>query len=292
MSSNTKLAAERLLKLADAIEEEAYDNTYFVCDSCNHTASLKTINGKRKEEANKNNVIHIANVTVNDDVTCVACGGKMSYVPTESSMKFYIEAENDDEDDTEKELDIFEPVDEQDKIDKEEELPGEESLPEDISPEEPSPEEPSSEEPSSEEPPKETLEDEEKIPPVEDESEMTEDITEKSDAPPSDEEKVEGIPPKSDEEESDTVPPMDETEPSPEKEITSPEESDSDIVPPEDTGEPVIEETVEEDVMEGKPKKKKKNKNIDFPQEETPKFEKIPKEANDAFWASVKKYSI
>lgn len=295
MSSNTKLAAERLLKIADAIEEEAYNNTYFVCDSCNHTASLKTINDKRKEAAKNSNVLHVANVTVNDDIVCLACGGKMSYVPTENSMKFYVEAENDEEEDTGEELDIFEPVDEQNKKNKEEELPGDGLLPEET---------------SLEESPEGTPKEEEGAPPVEEESEMSENITEEKGAPSVEEEsekditEEDGAPlveeeseediPGENEEETDSVPSTDETGiPSEEKEedVDIPE-GDSDIAPTEDTGEPVIEETVEEDVLEEKPKKKKKNKDIDFPQEETPKFEKIPKDASDAFWASVKKYSI
>lgn len=275
MSSNMKLAAERLFKLADAIEEEAYNSTYFVCDDCNHTASLKDINERRKQAAEKNNVLHIAKVTVNDNITCVACGGKMAYVPTNSSMKYYVEAEGDEDEDDEENLDIFEPVDESGEKDKEE-TPGNETPPDDIPSEEPSQETP----------------EEEKIPPVDDESEMKEDITEDNNIPSTEEEKTEDILPESDEEKSDIVPPMEETSPEEEKEDITPPEEDSDIIPPGDTDEPVMEETVEEDVMEEKPKKKKKNRDIDFPQKETPKFEKIPKDANDAFWLSVKKYSI
>jgi hypothetical protein len=103
MGSNMKLATERLLKIADDLEREAAENTFFVCDGCNHTASLADINKKRKLASSVFKVKRTANVSVNDAVTCVACGGKMSYVPTESSEKFYVESEDTG-------ADIFEPV--------------------------------------------------------------------------------------------------------------------------------------------------------------------------------------
>ena len=36
----------------------------------------------------------------------------------------------------------------------------------------------------------------------------------------------------------------------------------------------------------------KKKKDIDFSKGDTPKFEKMPKDAQDAFWKSVQKYSL
>ena len=227
MESNMKLAAERLLKIADDLEKEAADNTYFVCDGCNHTASLASINGKRRIAAEKHNVSHVANVTVNDAVTYLACGGKMSYVPTDESSKFYVEAVDDPEGESE-ELDIFESVDDQEKKKDEQGLP--EDIPEDI--------------PEAEESPEEKAPSLEKGP-VED--------------------KPLEISDKSPEEVSDMeAPKMDE---------------------------PVIEETVTEDVVEKKPAKKKK-KDIEIPKEDVPKFEKMPKEARDAFFAAVAKYSV
>ena len=48
MENRMKLAAEKLYKLADELEKSAFENTYFVCNRCNHTASLADINAKRK----------------------------------------------------------------------------------------------------------------------------------------------------------------------------------------------------------------------------------------------------
>jgi hypothetical protein len=110
MGSGIKLAAEKLMKIASELEKEASVNTYFVCDRCNHTASLSEINSRRKVAAEESTIEHVAAITVNDIITCVACGGKMAYVPTEDSEKYYVEAEEDDLGD-----DIFEPVDEREE---------------------------------------------------------------------------------------------------------------------------------------------------------------------------------
>lgn len=88
-----KQAAEDLLKIADEIEVQADSVTQFVCDKCNHTATLAKINEKRKtaaKEAGEN--VTVGSVTVNDQVACPACDdGVMSYVASEESEKFYIE---------------------------------------------------------------------------------------------------------------------------------------------------------------------------------------------------------
>ena len=141
MDSNIKMAAQRLMKLADSIEKEASEKTYFVCDCCNHTASLSDINQKRSSVAKGMGIEHVASVTVDDKISCPACDGKMSYVATEDSMKYYMEAEEEPllppvdqeseeetetetpeglEVDKEEEKSIFDPVDEQDKKDDEE----------------------------------------------------------------------------------------------------------------------------------------------------------------------------
>lgn len=91
-----KEAAQELLKVADDIEAEAAQVTKFVCDSCNHTATLATINAKRKqaaEDAGEN--VSVSEVTVNDKIVCPACDeGTMSYQATEESERFYVEPES------------------------------------------------------------------------------------------------------------------------------------------------------------------------------------------------------
>lgn len=98
-----KEAAEQLNKIADELEVQADEVTKFVCDECNHTASLATINAKRKtaaEEAGENVVVE--RVTVNDVLSCPACdSGTMSYQASEESDAYYISPKtaDDDEDD-------------------------------------------------------------------------------------------------------------------------------------------------------------------------------------------------
>lgn len=99
-----KEAAQELLKVAEDIEKEAEAVTNFVCESCNHTATLETINARRKEVAKEagENVV-VSNITVNDVVSCPACGGDMKYSATEASEQYYInpqkEADDDENDD-------------------------------------------------------------------------------------------------------------------------------------------------------------------------------------------------
>lgn len=132
--------AEKLLEIADKLEKEAEENTYFVCMDCNHTATLSDINKKRKVAAEKLNLEEVEKVTVNDIIKCAACGGKMMYVPTEDSERYYIEAaeeeeelkdieeedkdenEKDDKDEDEKVEDEKDKEDEKIKVMKEEEF--------------------------------------------------------------------------------------------------------------------------------------------------------------------------
>jgi len=253
MGSGIKLAAEKLMKIANELEKEASVNTYFVCDRCNHTASLSEINSRRKVAAEKSKIEHIAAITVNDIITCVACGGKMAYVPTEDSEKYYIEAEEDDLGD-----DIFEPVNE-----------GEETKETDIieeTPEAPmeapegTPEETSE---VSEEMPSEIPEDKEEI-----KTEDTEDISEglpESDEPPALEDKTD-----------EDISVEEETVPEDTGEIS--EEGISEEISPEDVS---TEDSDEEDTN-----------GVDLPKKDVPKFEKIPKEAQLGFWKAVAKYSL
>jgi len=94
-----KQASEELLKIADEIEKEAAAVTQFVCEGCNHTATLATINAKRVEAAQSTGQeVVVAQVGVEDVLSCPACGGKMAYQPTEESQKYYINVKADDED--------------------------------------------------------------------------------------------------------------------------------------------------------------------------------------------------
>jgi len=89
-----KEAAEELLKVADAIDTEAAEATQFVCNKCNHTATLAQINERRKQaaaEAGDN--VTVADITVNDKLECPACDGVMAYNETEASSGFYFDPE-------------------------------------------------------------------------------------------------------------------------------------------------------------------------------------------------------
>jgi len=310
MGSNIKFAAETLFKIADKLEKEAAENTYFVCDSCNHTASLSDINAKRKVAGEGHNVKRVANVSVNDGVACLACGGKMAYVPTETSQKYYVEAEDTEEDTG---SDIFEPVDQQGEVNDGEpsnapvgEVPapeGEEGTPdsENVAPDSENDTPPSVEQDTPDtgedvsKDPSDTTEiadydgtpDGEDTPedaPTDGEPAMEETPDMGNDAPTDGETSdiespISGTP---DSEPSESEDPMSET----------PSEGDSD-----NSGEnPVTEETVTEDTLEGAPEDgtedNSDNENVEIPKKDVPKFEKIPKDAGDAFWISVAKYSM
>jgi len=87
-----KTAAQKLMDMADAIDRQAAEESFFVCRACNHTASLASINDKRVKVASEQGVQDVEAVTVNDTITCPACGDGMSYVPTEFSERYYVEA--------------------------------------------------------------------------------------------------------------------------------------------------------------------------------------------------------
>jgi len=110
-----KQAAEELLKIADDMENEADKVTKFVCADCNHTATLETINQRRKEAAEKSGKsVSVSKITVNDRVTCAACGGTMEYYPTEESQAYYFEpkqAKSKKTEEGEEEVDASEPID-------------------------------------------------------------------------------------------------------------------------------------------------------------------------------------
>jgi hypothetical protein len=83
-------AAEELLKIADEIDREAAEVTTFVCDKCNHTASMISINERRKTAAEEVNA-EAADITVNDKLACPACDGVMAYQETEASAAYYFD---------------------------------------------------------------------------------------------------------------------------------------------------------------------------------------------------------
>ncbi len=111
-----KKAAEELLKIADDIEKEAEEVTQFVCTECNHTATLASINGQRKEAAeNSEDNVTVNDVTVNDTLQCPACTGTMAYAASEASDAYYFDpekkADDSEEDDDDKKKKASEPVD-------------------------------------------------------------------------------------------------------------------------------------------------------------------------------------
>jgi hypothetical protein len=279
MESNIKLAAERLLKIADTFEKEASENTFFVCDSCNHTASLADINKKRKTASEQHQVKRVASVKVTDVVACVACGGKMAYVPTETSQKYYIEAE--DTEDTG--VDIFEPVDEQGK-DKDEGSdeptlpPSDEAAPDAVPTDEATPEAAPTEEAA----------------PAEDKAmDMPPEVTPEGEGAPPEKASEEDVAPA----EGDTPDEKDPTDlevpeggAPPEGNVTPTDEGtpEGDAVMEEVVPGDVADETTE-DLPEEKPTK---NPKVELPKADVPKFEKMPKDAADAFWKAVQKYSM
>jgi hypothetical protein len=91
-----KQAAENLLKVAEAIDQQAAEVSTFVCDKCNHTTTLAKINASRKKVAGEiGENVTVSDVTVNDKVHCPApdCEGVLSYKETEESKGYYYDPE-------------------------------------------------------------------------------------------------------------------------------------------------------------------------------------------------------
>jgi hypothetical protein len=89
-----KKTAQDLIKLAEKLEKEASDNSYFICSSCNHTATLTQINDRRAKYAAQDTTVVLNNkVTVNDTIACgvPGCDGKMAYVASDESEKYYVD---------------------------------------------------------------------------------------------------------------------------------------------------------------------------------------------------------
>lgn len=259
-----KTAAEKLLNLSEKIEKQASDSSYFICDRCYHTANLTTINDRRKKAAFANKVAKVKEATVNDKVSCPACEGSMSYVETADSRRFYVEAADD--------LPMLT-----------DETPPEDTPPEDV---EKTPEEDTGEIP----PVDETAPEGEPAP----EGETTpEDIFKPVDEQEKEQEQAEGLDLSFEGEEpaTDEVQPTEGEQPM-EKEKDIKEVSDGGVVPEGEmpAKDEDVPEVVEEEVPEeGKKPGRRKKEEVEFPKKETPKFEKMTKEASD-FERRVAKY--
>jgi len=101
MEFDMSKTASELLKIADAIEKEASEKTYFVCDECNHTANLASINRIRSKVASESGIEKVSSVTINDNILCpvIDCGGSMHYAATDESDKYYVDVEAGKEED-------------------------------------------------------------------------------------------------------------------------------------------------------------------------------------------------
>lgn len=292
MGSNMKLAAEKLFKIADTLEKEAADNTYFVCDGCNHTSSLADINAKRRLASETYKVKRVANVTVNDKVLCPACGDKMAYVPTDMSEKYYVEAESEDVG-----ADIFEPVDER----------GNSETPDEVVPEGDEPPTVDEAAPTVDEAAPAADESAPKGPEgdVPETSDITDyDGTSDNETP---EDETQTDEPKADDSfgTDEAVPEATDTE-------GAPEETSQDNFTPDGEENPVTEETVPEDSSEEPapegdmpegdmpegdvseiPEDESVSENgVEVPKKDVPKFEKIPKDASADFMRAIAKYSF
>jgi hypothetical protein len=125
MAFDMSKTASEMLRIADALEREASERTYFVCDHCNHTASLSSINGVRSKVASESGIEKVSPVSVNDRIACpvIECPGVMRYEATDESDRYYIDVEAGKEE--EPELDVG--VEEDAEVSPEEEEPVEDS---------------------------------------------------------------------------------------------------------------------------------------------------------------------
>jgi hypothetical protein len=300
-----KLAAQRLFKIADDLEKEAAENTFFVCDGCNHTASLRDINAKRKVAGENHKVKRVANVSVNDAVTCLACGGKMSYVPTDSSDKYYVESEDTG-------ADIFEPVDERGDNESDIADPEKDEAPaidESVSDTSDTTETPEGDKTVSETtditetPEGDTTEDTTEISDYDGNPDMDKEAPKDEGIPETEGETPEGIPapaPDGDTGDSAGEPGVEgvpgEEAPAPAPEGDMPE---GDAPVPDGEEEPVVEETVTDETVEAPTDEVVPGEEapidedgVVLPKKDVPKFEKIPKDASEDFLRAIAKYSI
>lgn len=259
-----KYAAKRLLKLADQIDREASENSYFVCDHCNHTASLAEINDRRVKLASEEDPgIEVQRVTVNDRIKCAACDGAMEYVASEGSDRYYVAAEGEEV--TPEADDLEEAKQSESPVEGDEEGPGDADV---------------------------------------DIDKLFEDVeTQAQKAKSENEDEGEDIPkePIPDEDTSSALPPEEpRQEKSPTPAPSEGEESEEETPATEDEveeGTPVADDEIEEEVLEEEPVKKPKKKKdkpddgkANWNKEEVPKFKS--KEAIERFASSIKRYSL
>lgn len=272
MSFDIKLAAQELLKVAETIEKEASEKTFFVCEKCQNKANLATINDLRNklasEEADKiGKEIEVKSVTVNNVIACSKCGGEMSYEATEESERFYVE----------------------DKTAADAMIP----TPTDLQP----PTSPAEENPQNIPPKKEDKKEDEFFdlgigedkpegetpaegPTTDDIFSPVDETNEKNRAEQMD--KVDQT-----EDQADT--PMGAV-PSAGGDTGKPQDAPIEPPPPIETPTEGLDPSLSGEAEKPKPKKKKKE--IELPMEQKPKFEVMPKEASERFTESVARYSV
>lgn len=275
-----KETAKRLLKLADQIEKEASENSYFVCDHCNHTASLAEINDRRvKLASTEDPEMEVQRVTVNDRVKCAACEGIMAYVPSDDSERYYVTAEDEVEEEAPAgEMPPVEEEDQQESRQSESPAEGDEDAPDDADIDidklfEDVETQAQKAKGEGQESPEESVDDQ-GIPENDTSSALPPEEPRQEEAP--------AMPEKPEEEPTGEQPPV--------------EEAPAEEAPEEET--PAAEEEVEEEVVEEKPAEKPKKKKKDKPddgkanweKEEVPQFKS--KEAIERFASSLERYSL
>ena len=331
MAFNMKTAAERLLKLADVLEKEAHDKTFFVCDRCNHTAALSTINQRRKEASERLKIEHTASVSVNDTLSCPVpgCVGTMTYVATDDSERYYMDedqtpaevtppevtppATNEEQPPTDEKKDklptedainpdnIFQPVDEQGQPPS-----AEEELDLSFGPEDTADADKDTERTKTDQDLNLNFDNEGVTPEKPSDKPISEEETPSDDVPSEDKELAitDSIPSDKIKPEEGVVPaedaPIMDTPPTDQKNVPEVPMDESPSGAPASEEAPAAEapeapegETpMEETPSEEEPVEKTRDKRMDFPKKALPKFEKMPKDASDDFIEAVVRYSL
>jgi hypothetical protein len=246
--------ADKLMKLAAKIEKEASEYTFFICSSCNHTASLMDINNRRVKMASLENPEMTVNpVTVNDAVSCPVpeCEGTMNYIATENSEKYYTDEKDAGKDDM---LEV----------------------------DEPSTDEPKEEEPKAEAPKEDNKDIDKEIDDLFEDVETQNENSKKEKADRAD--TIQKARHEKKQEETSLAEKDD-------KDVSQDPKSEDPMVDPVVKTEPepaAIKE--DEEPKEEKPKPKKKKEPIDLEKKDVPKFKS--KEASERYQSSVSRYSI
>lgn len=259
-----KEQANKLIKLAEQIEKEASEYAFFICANCNHTASLKDINERRSKIASQEDPeMTVKPVTVNDTISCpvVGCEGNMTYVATDESDKYYVEA-------------------------------GKEDVPEAEAPESDAPEaDAPAEDEVIDEPKKDDAEKKEDTGDIDKQiDDLFEDVeTQGEKVKKEKKDKVETIQ-KARKEKKEDVPADDLLDDGAEKDKSETPKDTEPLVDPAKAEEGAEPEDVPEDKPADKPKPKKKKEPIDLEKKDVPKFKS--KEAADRYAQSVSRYSM